>query len=268
MTLQIGPTMLGSDDTSNSHLLSTDFQICRPWRTMMYCLLYIQYNTIQIVFASSTHKNIHLLHINNICYTIIDDAGGIWSQLDRLPMPPVFYSKHGAGQGTVMRGGGDNAWVPTHCTYIEAIVHYLTRYTINCLYFLAHMLWYDFPLLYVGWYDMSCYLLSIWVMDVLWIVWIVHFISQSSGWFIIEMSDMITQISMYSYISSVFMDSQSCPWDDTGRRHIALDMCTCARWTSRSNTYIKQNKHQIGNNCIPDIKCIGIKLLVFTARIA
>ena len=35
------------------------------------------YNTIQILFASSTHKNIHLLQIHNIFYTIIDDAGGI-----------------------------------------------------------------------------------------------------------------------------------------------------------------------------------------------
>ena len=75
---------------------------------MLYCLLYIPYNTIQIVFASSTPTNIHLLHINNIFYTIIDDAGGIWSQLDRLPMPPMFYSKHGAGQGTGYsdEGGG------------------------------------------------------------------------------------------------------------------------------------------------------------------
>ena len=76
-----------------------------PGDIWTYCT--IQYNAI---FASSTHKNTHLLHINNIFYTIIDDAGGIWSQLDRLPMPPVFYSKHGAGQGTVM-GGGDKAWV-------------------------------------------------------------------------------------------------------------------------------------------------------------
>ena len=66
----------------------------------------IQYNTIQMLFASSTHTNIHLSHTHNIFYTIIDDAGGILSQLDRLPMPPVLYSKHGAGQGTVMRGGG------------------------------------------------------------------------------------------------------------------------------------------------------------------
>ena len=45
------------------------------------------------------------------------------------------------GQCTVMRGGGGHkAWVSTHCTYIEAIVHYLTRYTINYLYFWAHML--------------------------------------------------------------------------------------------------------------------------------
>ena len=34
------------------------------------------YNTIQILFASSTHKNIHL-YIHNIFYTIVDDAGGI-----------------------------------------------------------------------------------------------------------------------------------------------------------------------------------------------
>ena len=37
----------------------------------------IQCNIIYILFASSTHKNIHLLHINNIFYAIIDDAGGI-----------------------------------------------------------------------------------------------------------------------------------------------------------------------------------------------
>ena len=44
----------------------------------IWCAAYtIQYNTIQILFASSTHKNIHLLHINNLFYTIIDDAGGI-----------------------------------------------------------------------------------------------------------------------------------------------------------------------------------------------
>ena len=66
-----------------------------------------QYNTIQIVFTSSTHNNIHLLHTYSIFYTIIDDAGGISSQLDRLSMPPVLFSRHGAGQGTVMmRGGG------------------------------------------------------------------------------------------------------------------------------------------------------------------
>ena len=88
-------------------------------------------------------QNIHLLYIHNIFYAIIDDAGGILSQLARLPMPPVLCSRHGADQGTMIRGGGGGgkAWVSNLFTYTEAIVHYhLTGYTINCLHFWAHML--------------------------------------------------------------------------------------------------------------------------------